>query len=413
MAQEERSDEVLIVGCGIGGATAALALGRAGIPVRLLERAAVIAEVGAGLQVGPNAMRILRDLGVREHLAQKEVLPGRAVMRDVNTDEEVVAFEFDDEFRALYEEPYAVMHRGDLLSGLMKAAESTGNVTIIPGQTIDGIEDLGDRVRVTTAEGAVHEGRAVIGADGIRSRVRRHVIDDQVPLASQYVIYRGTIARTDDVENAVTLRTGPHHHVMHYPIRGGSEVNVVVSFRSDRAPVGSEGWGTEEELDEAFAAASPFVRGLLSKIDRSHKWVQFDRAPQAGWSKGRVVLTGDAAHPTHQYLAQGAGQAMEDAVALAAVLTEFPDDIPAAWNEFERRRFDRSSAVQRGSRFWGELSHVAGSEADQRDALLRTIAPDDRRFIDWIYTTSGDVPLPVIPPHRDVYEPLESERVLS
>lgn len=405
--------EILIVGCGIGGATAALALGRAGFPVRVLERAPVIAEVGAGLQVGPNAMRILRDLGVREHLAQKEVLPDRAVMRDVNTDEEVISFDFGEDFRSRYEEPYAVMHRGDLLAGLMKAAEATGNVTILPGQTVDAIDDIGDLVRVTTAEGAIHEGRAVIGADGIRSRVRRHVIDGEVPLASQYVIYRGTIPRTDDVENAVTLRTGPHHHVMHYPIRGGSEVNVVVSFRSTRGPVGSESWGTAAELDEAFASASDFVKGLLAKIDRSHKWVQFDRAPQAGWSKGNIVLTGDAAHPTHQYLAQGAGQAMEDAVALAAVLTESPDDIPAAWREFEKRRFDRASAVQRGSRFWGELSHVSGAEADQRDALLRTVAPEDRRFIDWIYTTEDGVPLPVIPPHRDVYEPLESERVLS
>jgi len=407
------TDEVLVVGCGIGGATTALALGRAGIKVRVLERAPVIKEVGAGLQVGPNAMRILRDLGVREHLAEKEVLPDRAVMRDIITDDEVVAIDFGADFRAAYEEPYAVMHRGDLLTGLMKAAEATGKVTIVPGQEIIGVVDNGDSVTVTTAAGEEHTGRALIGADGLRSQVRKYVIDDESPLASKYVIYRGTIPRVPEVENAVTLRTGDRHHIMHYPIRGGREVNVVVSFRSERDIVGGPGWGTTDELDEIFADGSPFVQSILAQIDRSNRWVQFDREPRAGWSKGNVVLTGDAAHPTHQYLAQGAGQAMEDAVALAAVLSEFGDAIPDAWAEFERRRFVRTSAVQRGSRFWGELSHVGGADAAARDAVLRTIEPQDRRFVDWIYTTRDDVPIPDIPRHRDEYAPLESERVLT
>lgn len=407
------TDEILIVGCGIGGATTALALGRAGIRVRVLERAPVIAEVGAGLQVGPNAMRILRDLGVREYLARKEVLPDRAVMRDIATDGEVISIDFGADFRARYEEPYAVMHRGDLLTALMTAAESTGLVTIVPGQNIVEVTDHGDSVTVKTAEGVEHSGRALIGADGLRSHVRRYVIDDAIPLASKYVIYRGTIPRSEDVENAVTLRAGDRHHIMHYPIRGGKEVNVVVSFRSERDVVGGPNWGTPEELDEIFSDGSPFVQSILAQIDRSNRWIQFDREPQAGWSKGNVVLTGDAAHPTHQYLAQGAGQAMEDAVTLAAVLTEYPEAIPEAWAEFERRRFTRTSAVQRGSRFWGELSHVGGDEAAARDAVLRTVDPLDRRFVDWIYTTRRDVPIPTIPPHRDVYEPLESERVLT
>lgn len=405
------TDEILIVGCGIGGATTALALGRAGIKVRVLERAPVIAEVGAGLQVGPNAMRVLRDLGVRQHLLEKEVLPDRAVMRDISTDEEVVSVDFGADFRARYEEPYAVMHRGDLLTGLIKAAESTGLVTIVPGQAVVDIADHGDTVSVTTAEGIVHTGRALIGADGLRSRVRRHVLDDALPLASKYVIYRGTIPRNPEVENAVTLRAGDRHHIMHYPIRGGKEVNVVVSFRSERDVVGGPDWGSAEELDEIFADSTPFVKSMLTQIDRSHRWVQFDREPQAGWSKGNVVLTGDAAHPTHQYLAQGAGQAMEDAVELAAVLTEYPDAISHAWAEFEWRRFSRTSAVQRGSRFWGELSHAGGRDAEARDAILRNLGPEDRRFVDWIYTTRKDVPIPGIPPHRDVYETPESERV--
>lgn len=407
------TNEIIVVGCGIGGASAALALGRAGFTVRLLERAPVIAEVGAGLQVGPNAMRILRDLGVNDYLTQAAVLPDRAVMRDIRTGDEVVSFDFGAGFREAYEMPYAVMHRGDLLNGLMKAAEATGRVTIVPGKEIVDITESGDTVTVSAADGTSYTTKALIGADGIRSRVRKHVIGDATPVASKYVIYRGTIPRTDDIENAVTLQAGANHHVMHYPIRGGSEVNVVVSFKSERDVVGGDGWGTVEELREAFADVNSQVARLLEQIDTTNRWVQFDRAPEAGWTKGRIVLTGDAAHPTHQYLAQGAGQAMEDAVELARVLTEFGDDVAGAFVEFEKRRFDRTSAVQRGSRFWGELSHVGGAEADQRNALLSTVDPQDRRFIDWIYTTRDDVPLPVIPPHRDSYEPLESERVLS
>lgn len=405
--------EVIVVGCGIGGASAALALALAGIPVRVLERAPVIAEVGAGLQVGPNAMRILRELGVNEYLTQKEVLPDRAVMRDIRTGKEVVSFDFGAEFREQYEAPYAVMHRGDLLSGLMKAAEATGLVTIDPGKEVVDISQSDETVTVTAADGSSYSSIAVIGADGIRSRVRRHVIDDAAPVASRYVIYRGTIPRTDDIENAVTLQAGHNHHVMHYPIRGGSEVNVVVSFKSERDVPGGPGWGTVEELREAFADANPQVSRLLEQIDTGHRWVQFDREPRAGWSRGRIVLTGDAAHPTHQYLAQGAGQAMEDAVELSRVLVEFGDDVAGAFVEFERRRFDRTSAVQRGSRFWGELSHVGGAQAQQRDALLSTVKPKDRRFIDWIYTSRDDIPIPTIPAHRDSYVVLESERVMS
>ncbi|GAA3886266.1 3-hydroxybenzoate 6-monooxygenase [Leifsonia kafniensis] len=402
-----QNTEIIVVGCGIGGASTALALAKAGHRVRVLERAPVIAEVGAGLQVGPNAMRILRDLGVNDYLTERAVLPDRAVMREISTGDEVVSFDFGDDFRALYEAPYAVMHRGDLLTGLIKAAEATGLVTIEPGKGIVDIVDNGDTVTVRAADGTSYTSTAVIGADGIRSRIREYVIGASAPLASKYVIYRGTIKRTDEIENAVTLQAGPNHHVMHYPIRGGSEVNVVVSFKSERDVPGGPEWGSVEELRETFAGANPLVQRLLEQIDTTNRWTQFDREPEAGWSKGRVVLMGDAAHPTHQYLAQGAGQAMEDAVELARVITEFGDDVSGAFVEFERRRFDRTSAVQRGSRFWGELSHVGGDEARARDLLLRSVAPDDRRFIDWIYTTSDDVPLPFIPPHRDEYRAIE------
>lgn len=400
----ETDHDVIIVGCGIGGASTALALAREGLSVRVLERAPEIGEVGAGLQVGPNAMRILRDLGVLDHLSQKVVLPDRAVMRDLRTDEEITSIDFGP-FTDRYGAPYAVMHRGDLLTGLIKACVDTGLVTIEPDRHVTAIEEDDQSVTAACANGAAYRAPVLIGADGLRSQVRAHLFGDEPPLASKYVIYRATVPRGDDVENAVTLYAAHNHHIMRYPIRSGEMANIVASFKSERDVPGGAGWGTPEELAEIFSDAGPSVKEAISHLDLSHRWVQFDRDPRPGWSRGRIVLMGDAAHPTHQYLAQGACQAMADAVTLAQLLPGRLNDFAAVFEEFERHRYPIASAVQRGSRFWGEMSHFGGDAAASRDTVLRAIAPDDYRFIDWIYTTRKDVRPPRIPPHQDVYVP--------
>ncbi len=402
---------VAVVGCGIGGIGTALALARKGISVGVYERAPEIGEVGAGLQVGPNAGRILADLGVLEHLQVAAVLPERAVMKAIDTGEEIIAIDLAS-FPERYGSPYRVMHRGDLLSGLLKAAAATGLVTVHPGKLLTDVQQDADSATAFFADGTSVTAEIVIGADGIRSRVREVLGDDSPPLASNYVIYRGTFPRTDEFENAVTLQTRPHHHVMHYPIRGGAEMNLVCSFRSDRGPIGSETWGTAEELEESFAAANPVVRSAISHLDRSKKWVQFDREPRPGWSQGRVLLTGDAAHAMHQYFAQGACQALEDAVVLADLLA-LADDLSTPFAAFEAIRYPRTTAVQRGSRFWGELTHVDSAEAVERDAMLRAIGDRGLDYLDWLYGSSSQA-LPSIPDSQDVYLPLGgTDRVLS
>lgn len=402
--------QATVIGCGIGGITTALALARKGISVHVFERAKEIGEAGAGLQVGPNAGRILADLGVLDYLTVRAVLPGRAVMRDIITGEEIVALDFG-EFQERYGAPYRVMHRGDLLTGLLKAAADTGLVTVTPGKDLVDVVQDEREVTAVFADGSTVSAEILIGADGIRSRVRRLLGDQSPPLASKYVIYRGTFARTDEFEDAVTLQTGDRHHVMHYPIRGGEMMNLVCSFRSERGPVGSAAWGTPDELDEYFADSNQVVRSAIARLDRSKKWVQFDRDPQPGWAQGRMLIVGDAAHATHQYFAQGACQAMEDAVVLADLLAG-AGDLAAGLADFEAKRYPRTTAVQRGSRFWGELTHVGGPEAERRDAMLGRIGGNAVTYLDWLYGKQ-ELPIPAVPDSREVYEVLDSERVLS
>lgn len=410
-AVAQGSARVAVIGCGIGGISVALALARKGIAVHVYERASEIGEVGAGLQAGPNAGRILGELGVLDHLTVRAVLPDRAVMRAIDTGEEIIAIDLAS-FPDRYGSPYRVMHRGDLLSGLLKAAAETGLVAVTPGKELVDVQQDTDSATAIFADGTSATAEVVIGADGIRSRVRALLGDDSPPLASNYVIYRGTFPRTSEFENAVTLQTGPHHHVMHYPIRGGQEMNLVCSFRSERGPVGSDAWGTVEELEEAFAAANPVVRSAIGHLERSRKWVQFDREPRAGWSEGRVLLVGDAAHAAHQYFAQGACQALEDAVVLAD-LAAGADDLAGVFTKFEAARYPRTRAVQRGSRWWGELTHVDEQAAVARDAMLRLVGGRGLDHLDWLYGDAS-LPAPEVPDSQDVYEPLSgTDRVLE
>jgi 3-hydroxybenzoate 6-monooxygenase len=405
---QSKHDRILIVGCGIGGVCTALALARRGIPVRVLERAAVISEIGAGLQIGPNARRILIELNVATKLLKQAVLPERAIMRDIVTQEELVSFDFTQPFVERFQAPYSVMHRGDLLMALMTACAETELVTIQPAKDVVDLVEADGIVTASCADGTSFTADGVIGADGIRSRVRAIILEDSPPLASKYAIYRATARRDPRVKNEVTLYAGHQHHIMQYPISGGDEVNLVCSFKSERDVPGGDAWGTVDELYERFANVGPDARWAVEQLDTKRRWVQFDREPQPGWARGRVVLTGDAAHVAHQYLAQGACQAMEDAVVMAELVNRFEDDIEGAFLEFERVRFPRTTAVQRAARFWGEMSHLGGAEAEARNTVLKRIAPNNYEFLDWLYSVTP-VQLPNIPPHRDEYRRLESE----
>jgi 3-hydroxybenzoate 6-monooxygenase len=379
---------LLIAGGGIGGLAAALAVARTGRSVHVLEKAAQFGEIGAGLQLAPNASHALARLGVLDALARYAVYPQRLLWRDARSGARVTALDLGEKFRAHYGHPYVVMHRGDLLDVLLEACRADARIVLEPSREVAGVEEHADGVRAVCADGARYDGVALIAADGLWSRLRRLVHDDGEPLAAQYVAYRGTIPVEELWEGAglddVTLWTAPGLHFVQYPIRGGKLFNQVAVFRSARYRPDSDDWGTPDELDAAFAAGCAPVQAGIARIRRDRRWTMYDREPIARWSRGRVVLLGDAAHPMLQYLAQGACQALEDAVVLADALAAH-DDPAGAFLAYRDRRYLRTARVQYSARLFGEIWHAGEVGATLRDAMLAPRADDDFAHVEWLY----------------------------
>lgn len=388
MAQVE---DVVIVGGGIGGLATALALSRSGAVARIkvLERADEFGEIGAGLQLAPNAFRALEELGVTTGAIDEYAFhPGRLVMMDALSGEPITALDLGGPFRARYGKPYVVMHRGDLLRLLLDTAKRCQDVELCSGETaIDAVTD-GHTATVYTAEGRYHHADLAIGADGLRSMVRERTVNDGEPVASGYVTYRGTLPfdRIADVAGGkdVVLWAGPRMHLVQYPIRRGELYNQVVCFRSDRYSPDHDDWGTPNEIDARYADACPRVRAGVELIERDRRWKMVDREPVDSWVHGRLALLGDAAHPMLQYVAQGACQAMEDAVCLGRAIARAPT-VAAALADYQRERMPRTARVQRTARQFGEILHLEGMGAAVRNRLLRLRRADDYSESDWLH----------------------------
>ena len=379
---------LLIAGGGIGGLAAALAVARTGRPVRVLERAVQFGEIGAGLQLAPNASRALARLGVLNAIAPHAVFPRRLVWRDARSGAPVTALDLGDNFRAHFKYPYAVMHRGDLLDVLLAACRADARIVLEASRAVVDVEERAEGVRAVCADGTTYSGSAVVAADGLWSRLRKLVHDDGEPIPARYVAYRGTLPVAELWEGAgledVTLWTAPGLHFVQYPIRGGELFNQVAVFRSDRYRADSDDWGTPEELDAAFAAGCAPVQAGIARIGRDRHWTMYDREPIANWSRGRLALLGDAAHPMLQYLAQGACQALEDAVAIADALAAH-DDPAAAFLAYRDARYLRTARVQYSARLFGEIWHVGDVGATLRDAMLAARPDDDFSHVEWLY----------------------------
>jgi 3-hydroxybenzoate 6-monooxygenase len=387
--------QILIVGGGIGGLALALGLARRGRAVHVIERAPEFVEIGAGIQLAPNASWALDQLGVLPEIHSYAVFPERLVWMDAISGEQLTSMDLGVPFKERYGYPYFVMHRSDLLEVLLRACQAQPNVTLEPNRGAVGVEDRGATVVVTTDNGTAYEAGIVIGADGLRSNVRKFVHDDGEPICSAYVAYRGTIPIAEVSASAgfdnVIVWTGPDMHLVQYPVRRGELYNQVAVFKSRRYVAGGAGdeWGLPDELDEMFDRGVDLVRSGIAQMGRHRRWPMFDRLPDADWTRGRVTLLGDAAHPMLQYLAQGAAQALEDTAVLAGAICDDPDHA-RAFRAYESERRERTGRVQTLARVWGDYWHLhPGPQKASRDARLKARSATDYSDADWFYGYRG------------------------
>jgi len=381
---------ILIVGGGIGGMCAALALSRIGRRVHVFDQAAQFKEIGAGIQIAPNAFRVFDALGIAEPITRAAAFPDDLIVMDSVSGEEVTRVPLGPAFRARFGHPYGLIHRADLHAVLLEACQKSPLVELSTSEQMLDFEDHGDRVSVGMRGGALYDGEALIGADGLWSTVRARVVGDGKPRVSGHIAYRAVMPASQvpqaNRRNAMTIWAGPKTHLVHYPLRRSELFNLVAVFHSDRYEEGWNSHGDLDELNRRFDGTRPEVRGMLKKIDSWRMWVLCDRDPIKDWSKGRVTLLGDAAHPMLQYLAQGASMAMEDAVCLAEKIEAADGDCEKAFVAYQQARYLRTARVQLTTRVFGEVLHASGATRDLRNAYLSARTPEQTyESLAWLY----------------------------
>lgn len=386
---------ILIAGGGIGGLAAALAAAEAGQHVSVFEQAPQFGEVGAGIQMAPNAMAVLTRLGVADRVKEFSVFPQRLVLKDAFSGEELSALDLGDEFQERYGFPYIVLHRSDLHRALLEACEANPNIALYTDTRIESAEEVEDGAVFINQHGEKIKGKAVIGADGIKSNVRKLFVEDEM-ICSEYVAYRGTIPIEEVSEDAemddVIMWIGPNLHVVQYPVRRGELYNQVVVFKSPNYTPDTLEWGTPEEMDQVFAGCCDKVEKALSFINKDFRWPMYDRLPISNWTKGKITLLGDAAHPMLQYLAQGGVQALEDADKLADALKAHGENFEAAFKEYQEERIPRSARVQTSARTWGEIIHAVDPISILlRNDIMKNRTANDFSYTDWIYGNKRNV----------------------
>jgi 3-hydroxybenzoate 6-monooxygenase len=385
---------VLVAGGGIGGLAAALALAQQGMAITVLEQASQIGEIGAGMQLGPNAFHALDALGVGDAARQHAVMTDALLMHDALDESLVGHVPTGEAFRRRFGNPYAVIHRADVHQCLLQAAQASGRVTFRTGCAVQHVEQDEASVSARCANGEHHRGQALIGADGVKSAVREQQVGDAARVTG-HVVYRAVVDRADFPAelrwNAAALWAGPGCHLVHYPLRGGEQYNVVVTFHSREPEEWSVREGSHAEVQSYLQGICPRARQLIDLPKSWKRWATADREPIARWSFGRITLLGDAAHASTQYLAQGACMALEDAVTLGQALRAHPGDWPTALDRYQRSRITRTARIVLSAREMGRLYHAQGVERLVRNSLWQERTPD--QFYDalqWLYGWNVD-----------------------
>ena len=379
----------VVVGGGLGGLSAALALAQAGHTVTLLEQAARIEPIGYGIQLGPNVMPFFAGLGVLEPILARAHLPSAVQMVDARSGRMIVPIPLGAAFRARFNHPYICIHRGDLHAILVAACEAEPGIRLRKGVTVTGYAQRGARaVALSEAHGEI-EGDVVIGADGINSRLRAqmHPASEAQPIG--YVAHR-TIVPFDEApdilrRDPVVMWAGEGFHVIYYPLPGYG-MNLVGVFSVPEGEPVEKGAARRDQLLARCADGHPELRAALGAMDFQSRWALADRKPLRGWSEGHTVLVGDAVHATFQSLAQGACMAIEDGVILADCLDE-AGTISDALRAYEARRLVRTARVQLESRALWSTYHLGGIAAEVRDAQFAERNRDDvYDCLAWVWT---------------------------
>jgi len=385
---------VLIAGGGIGGLSAAAALAGKGLPSVVLEQASQMAEIGAGIQIGPNGFHCFDALGIGPQMRKTAVFIDALRLLDAQTAEEITRIPLDAPFRAHFGNPYAVVHRAELHQLLLQRCIDSGLVDLRTNQSAVSYSQDDTSVTLHLSGGGQITGRALIGAEGLRSAIRAQMLQDGEPIVSGHTTYRSVIPvdrMPEDLRmNAATLWAGPKCHIVHYPLKGGSVFNLVVTYHRDVAEAVSGRSVTHEEVAVGFEQVHPSARAVIEHGSDWKLWVLCDREPVSRWTEGRVTLLGDAAHPMLQYFAQGACMAMEDAVALA-VAFDTTHDVETALARYQAMRMTRTARVQMNSRLIGDyIYHPDDAKAAVRNEVMQGMSPQDwYDQLTWIYRSNG------------------------
>ena len=395
MAIQARNDKpVVIAGGGIGGLAAALGLAQRGFRVTVLEQAHEFGEIGAGIQLGPNAFHVFDALGVGALVKKNAVMMDRLLLIDGLTGERIIDIPTGRAFRRRFGNPYAVIHRADIHGALLEGCRRSPRVELHTHSKVSGYRHENCGVSVEVAGRERLHALALVGADGLRSAVREQIVGDGEPPVSGHMCYRAVLRLGDMPRDlrwpAATLWAGPNTHIVHYPLRGWKLFNLVATVVRDKEIAAHNEQASPKEVLPLFAANCDKIMSLMRVPKVFRRWNLRFREPVANWTQGPVTLLGDAAHPMIQYYAQGACMAMEDGVCLAVMADRADGDFSKAFQQYQELRLARTARVQLSAQMLGRIYHASGVERLVRNDMYRGQTPQSYYdALEWIYQAPG------------------------